>query len=76
MALAYTTAVNGSLIYATTAIFILLFEWLFNGRRIGGRDIAGVAICLLGVVTIIGQGSIVVLLGLRFNAGDLLFGVA
>jgi drug/metabolite transporter (DMT)-like permease len=76
MALGLTTAVNGSLIYATTAIFILLFEWLFNGRRIGGRDVAGVVICLAGVVTIIGQGSLATVLNLHFNGGDLLFGVA
>lgn len=76
MALERTTAVNGALIYATTAIFILLFEWMFNGRAIGLRDVAGVAICLTGVVTIIGQGSFGVLLGLSFNGGDLLFAVA
>lgn len=76
VALERTTAVNGALIYATTAIFILLFEWLFNGRTIGLRDIAGVVICLAGVVTIIGQGSFAVLLGLSFNGGDLLFGIA
>jgi drug/metabolite transporter (DMT)-like permease len=76
VALSHTTATNGALIYATTAIFILLFDWLFNGRRIGRRDVAGVVICLAGVVTIIGQGSLAVLAGLHFNIGDLLFAAA
>lgn len=76
VALAQTTAVNGALIYATTAVFILLFEWGFNGRPIGLRDVLGVVICLAGVAAIIGKGALGVLLGLSFNAGDILFGVA
>ena len=73
LALDYTTATNGTLIYTSSPVLIILIEWLFRGRKVGLREAAGVTIALLGVVVIVVKGSLEVLLSLTFNIGDLLF---
>ncbi len=72
-ALTYTTAANGTLIYTTSSLFIILFQWLFAGRGIGGRELAGMAIAFAGVVAIVLRGDFSALLQLDFNIGD--FGI-
>lgn len=73
LALNMTTATNGTLIYTTSPVIILLIEAIFRGRRIGRREAVGSAIAFLGVAVIVLRGDIEALLTLDVNAGDLLF---
>ena len=72
-ALARTSATNGTLIYTTSPVMILLIEGLVRGRAIGLREAAGAAVAFCGIVVIVLRGDAGALLALRFNAGDLLF---
>ena len=73
LALQWTTATNGTLIYTTSPVIILVIEALFGGRRIGIREGIGSLIAFLGVATIILRGDPVALFNLDFNIGDLIF---
>lgn len=73
VALTYTTATNGTLIYTTSSIFIILIEAAFLGRRIGWREALGSAIAFLGVAAIVLRGDLSALVRLDFNWGDLIF---
>jgi len=66
-----TSATNIGLIYAASPVLIMLLAGTLYGERLGGRQLAGVALSLLGVVTIIARGRLDTLLGLAFTAGDL-----
>lgn len=70
-ALTLTTASNATLIYTTSSLFIILFEWLFWRRRISSREIAGMVIAFVGVAAIVLKGDLTAILHLRFNLGDL-----
>lgn len=72
-ALKYTSATNGTLIYTSSPVMIILIEWLFRGRQVGWREACGVAVALAGVVVIVTKGSAAALLALSFNLGDLIF---
>ncbi|TDH39316.1 DMT family transporter [Pseudohoeflea suaedae] len=76
LGLEYTTATNGTLIYTTSPLIILIIERLFFGRPVTGREIAGIIIGFLGVAVIVLRGEPQALLSLRLNTGDLLFVVA
>jgi drug/metabolite transporter (DMT)-like permease len=73
LALKYTSATNGTLIYTSSPVLIILIEWLFRGRSIGWREAIGVSLALIGVIVIIVKASLSTLIALKFNAGDLLF---
>lgn len=73
LALKYTTATNGTLIYTSSPVLIIFLEWAFRGRNVGRREFAGIAVALLGVMIIIFRGDINVLLSLNFNMGDMIF---
>ncbi|WP_186395168.1 MULTISPECIES: DMT family transporter [unclassified Stappia] len=75
-ALRYTSATNGTLIYTSSPVLILMLEWLFRGRAIGRREAIGIVLAILGVVAIVVKGSLGQLLALRFNAGDVIFAIA
>jgi drug/metabolite transporter (DMT)-like permease len=68
---ATTTATNIGLIYASSPVLIILFARLFYGETMTRRQIAGVALSLLGVLAIIAKGDWHSLTGLRFTIGDL-----
>lgn len=68
--LRYTTATNLSLLNATMPVMILIVARLLLGHVIGRQRLMGVAVCLAGVVLIVGQGSLETLLAVRFNPGD------
>jgi drug/metabolite transporter (DMT)-like permease len=72
-ALTLTTASNATLIYTTSSLFIILFQWLFQGRRLIGREIVGMVIAFAGVTVIVLKGDPDALQHFRFNVGD--FGV-
>ncbi len=73
LALDMTTATNGTLIYTTSPVIILLIEAAFRGRRIGRREAIGSAIAFVGVAVIVLKGDLDALLSLDVNAGDLIF---
>lgn len=73
LGLQWTTATNGTLIYTTSPVIILVLEALFRGRRIGWREAAGSLLAFVGVATILLRGDSASLLELRFNLGDLIF---
>jgi drug/metabolite transporter (DMT)-like permease len=70
-ALRITTAVNASLVLATLPLMIVLAGWLINREQITRSQILGLAVSLGGAVVIVAQGSLALLVALRFNAGDL-----
>ncbi|MAS07456.1 MAG: EamA family transporter [Ahrensia sp.] len=72
LALKYTTATNGTLIYTTSPVLIILLERLFLGRRSHFREMAGTLIAFAGVAVIVLRGSFETALSLSFNIGDLL----
>lgn len=74
--LQYTTATNGTLIYTTSPLMIILIERLIFGRLIRWRQIAGILIAFGGVATIVFQGRLSLLLSGSINIGDVGFLVA
>lgn len=70
-ALTLTTASNATLIYTTSSLFIILFQWLFQGRRLVGREIVGMLVAFAGVAVIVLKGDADALRHVRFNIGDL-----
>jgi drug/metabolite transporter (DMT)-like permease len=73
LALLRTTATNGTLIYTTSPVFIILIDAIANRRRIGLRAAAGSVLALTGIATIVLRGELSALLSLDFNEGDLIF---
>ncbi len=73
LALKYTSATNGTLIYTSSPALIIFLEWMFKGRKVGGRELSGIAIAMTGVAVIIFRGSLNTMMSLEFNIGDLLF---
>lgn len=76
LALKYTSATNGTLIYTSSPVIIILIEWFWKGRQIGWREAMGVALAFCGVVVIVLKGDLQNLLNLQFNLGDLIFVLA
>jgi drug/metabolite transporter (DMT)-like permease len=72
-ALQYTQALNALLIQSSGPLFVALWSWLLFGVRLTGAQLAGVAISLVGVLTIILRGDFGSLAGIQFNKGDLMF---
>src|SRR6218665_2042649 len=71
--LTMTTASNGTLIYTTSSLFIILFQWLFHGRGIGRREALGMVVAFIGVTVIVLKGDPQALANFHFNVGD--FGI-
>lgn len=70
--LQYTTATNGGLISATSAVLIALAGGVLFGDRMTARQVAGLAISMMGALVIVAKGELTNLVGLRFNIGDLM----
>ncbi|MBI5279238.1 MAG: DMT family transporter [Burkholderiales bacterium] len=66
-----TTAVNALLLLNLTPVFVALGAWRLLGRPLARMQCAGIAVSLLGAGSILVRWDIDVLLGLRFNPGDL-----
>lgn len=72
-ALQFTTATNGTLIYTTSPLMIIILERLFFGRPTSWREIAGILVGFIGVAIIVLKGDITRLATTSFNWGDLMF---
>lgn len=73
IALKFTSAINGSLIMATTPVFLTIGAVFIFHERWNKRLAFGLSLSLFGVVLVIMRGSLETLFSLTFNAGDLLF---
>lgn len=72
-ALQYTQALNALLIQSSGPLFVALWSLLLFGIRLTRTQLAGVAISLTGVLTIVLRGDFSTLAGIQFNKGDLMF---
>ena len=75
-ALQYTQALNALLIQSSGPLFVALWSLLLFGVRLTWAQLSGIAISLLGVLTIILHGDIGALAGIQFNKGDVMFAAA
>ena len=71
IALNYTTATNGVILNSFIPIMIIALSWVFLRQRLSNVQLAGVAISLAGVLTILSQGSLERLVSFRLNPGDI-----
>jgi drug/metabolite transporter (DMT)-like permease len=74
--LQYTMAVNALLMQSLMPVMIVGLSFLLFKEKIKPIQAAGVAISLLGALTIIGQGSLGILVSLSLNRGDVLVFIA
>jgi drug/metabolite transporter (DMT)-like permease len=68
--LQYTTAINGTLLNSFIPIMIVLISWLLQGRRLHGREAAGILVSFIGVLGIVAHGELQRLRDLTLNVGD------
>jgi len=64
---ATTTVANMGIIYTSSPIFIILISSYFYKERLNFLQILGLALCFVGVVSIIAKGEISLLVNLKFN---------
>src|SRR6187399_3096429 len=75
-AMQYTQALNALLIQSSGPLFVALWSLILFGVRLTGAQLAGIAISLAGVLTIILRGDFSALASIQFNKGDLAFAAA
>jgi drug/metabolite transporter (DMT)-like permease len=71
-ALQYTQALNALLIQSSGPLFVALWSLLLFGVRLTWAQFAGIAISLVGVLTIILRGDLGALASIEFNKGDVM----
>lgn len=67
-----TTATNIALINATIPIFVALLAWVLLGDRTRPIQALGIALAIIGILTVVARGDISVLTGLEAQPGDLI----
>ena len=72
-AMQYTQALNALLIQSSGPLFVALWSLILFGVRLTGAQLAGIAISLAGVLTIILRGDLSALASISFNKGDVMF---
>ena len=70
--LQYTEALNALLIQSSAPLFVAMWSLALFGVRLTGAQLAGIAISLAGVLTIILRGDFGALAGIQFNKGDVM----
>lgn len=74
--LQFTTAINALLMQSAMPVLIVLMSYLFFRETVRAIQGVGIMLSLMGVLTIVGQGSLQVLTSLTLNLGDLLVFIA
>jgi len=69
--LQHTTAINGGLIPVARPVIILLLSWFLFRGTVTRHQWLGIAVAMVGVVTVVTRGNPGVLMELGFNRGDL-----
>src|SRR3984893_5665612 len=72
-ALQYTQALNALLIQSSGPLFVALWSLALFGVRPTRAQFAGIAISLIGVLTIILRGDLTALVRIQLNKGDVMF---
>jgi drug/metabolite transporter (DMT)-like permease len=72
-ALHYTQALNALMIQSSGPLFVALWSLTLFGVRLTWAQLAGIAISLAGVLTIILRGDLGALVSIQFNRGDVMF---
>ena len=70
--LRFTTAISALLMQSAQPVVIIIFSFLIFRDTVTPRQLAAVAISLVGVVVIVAQGSLATLSELSLNIGDLI----
>ena len=70
LALQTSTPINVTLVASSTPVFMLALGALFFGHRITGRQLAGAALSITGVLLVLVRGDVQQLAQLRFVPGD------
>ena len=70
LALHTSTAINVTLVGASTPVWMLLIGRLFFGQRIGARQLLGSALSIAGVLLVLSRGEWAVLAQFRLVPGD------
>ncbi|MBR1271148.1 DMT family transporter [Bradyrhizobium sp. AUGA SZCCT0222] len=73
-AMQYTQALNALLIQSSGPLFVAMWSLVLFGVRLTGAQLAGIALSLIGVLTIILRGDFGALASISFNKGDVMFG--
>jgi drug/metabolite transporter (DMT)-like permease len=76
VALQYTTATHGTLIYTASPVIVVLLGALMARRALPLGQAVGVVLGIAGVFTIVLEGQPTAILSHHFNAGDLWFVLA
>ncbi|MFN2362245.1 MAG: DMT family transporter [Marinobacter sp.] len=71
-----TTATNIALINATIPIMVALLAWILLGDRTRPVQALGIALAVLGILTVVARGDVSVLTGLQAQPGDLIMVLA
>jgi len=66
-----TTMANMGIIYTSSPIFIIILSAIFFSDRINLAGVAGLILCLAGVIIIISKGDVGMLLNFKFTSGDI-----
>lgn len=71
LALNTSSAINVTLVGASTPVWMLLIGRLVYGQAVSGRQVFGAALSICGVALVLCRGDWAVLMGLELVAGDL-----
>ena len=71
-ALQFTQALNALLIQSSGPLFVALWSLILFGVRLTWAQLAGIALSLAGVLTIILRGDLAALAGIHMNIGDIM----
>jgi drug/metabolite transporter (DMT)-like permease len=71
-ALQYTQALNALLMQSAGPLFVALWSLMLFGVRLTWAQLGGIAISLVGVLTIVLRGDFSALAGIEFNKGDMM----
>jgi drug/metabolite transporter (DMT)-like permease len=71
LALTTSTALNVTLVAASTPVFVLAIGALFFGQRVSSRQLAGALLSIVGVLVVLSRGDWQLLMQVRLVPGDL-----
>jgi drug/metabolite transporter (DMT)-like permease len=71
LALTTSTALNVTLVAASTPVWMLTLGAIFFGQRVSGRQIAGTLLSIVGVLVVLARGDLAQLAQVRLVPGDI-----